>query len=221
MVKIVLIGAGSHGFSKNLITDILSYPELRDGTITLMDIAEEPLNLITAFAKKLTEQQGFKTRIESTTNRREALAGANYVFTTIRVGGQQAYQADLAVTSKYELNTGTTIGPIGVFLGTRQVPVILDICHEMEELCPDAFLIDYSNPMAIISWAIADYTRIKSIGLCHSVQGTAAMLAKFIGAPVEEVSYWVAGINHMAWFLEFPVERARRLSNLEREIFRF
>ncbi len=203
MVKIVLIGAGSHSFSKNLITDILSYPELRDGTITLMDIAEEPLNLITAFAKKLTEQQGFKTRIESTTNRREALAGANYVFTTIRVGGQQAYQADLAVTSKYELNTGTTIGPIGVFLGTRQVPVILDICHEMEELCPDAFLIDYSNPMAIISWAIADYTRIKSIGLCHSVQGTAAMLAKFIGAPVEEVSYWVAGINHMAWFLDF------------------
>jgi alpha-galactosidase len=203
MAKIVLIGAGSHGFSRNLITDIISYPELRDGTITLMDIAEGPLELIAAFARKVVEQQGFKTRIESTTNRRKALTGADYVFTTIRVGGQQAYQADLAVTSKYELNTGTSICPIGVFLGTRQVPVILDICHEMEELCPNAFLIDYSNPMAIISWAIHDYTRIKSIGLCHSVQGTAATLAKYIGAPREEVSYWVAGINHMSWFLEF------------------
>ena len=182
MAKIVLIGAGSHGFSRNLITDILSYPELRDSTITLMDIDEKALDLIAAFARKLAAQQGFKTRIESTTNRREALAGANYVFTTVRVGGQIAYQADLAVTSKYELNTGTSIFPIGVFLGTRQVPVILDICHEMEELCPNAFLIDYSNPMAIISWAIHDYTRIKSIGLCHSVQGTAATLAKYIGA---------------------------------------
>jgi alpha-galactosidase len=203
MAKIVLIGAGSHGFSKNLITDIISYPELRDSTITLMDIAEGPLELIAAFAKKLVAQQGFKTKIDSTTNRREALAGANYVFTTIRVGGQQAYQADQAVTSKYELNTGTSIGPIGVFLGTRQVPVILEICREMEELCPDAWLIDYSNPMAIITWAIHDYTKIKSIGLCHSVQGTAATLAKYIGAPFEEVSYWVAGINHMSWFLEF------------------
>jgi alpha-galactosidase len=203
MAKIVLIGAGSHGFSRNLITDILSYPELRDATITLMDIDEKSLELIAAFARKLVEQEGFKTRIESTTNRREALAGANYVFTTVRVGGQQAYQADLAVTSKYELNTGTSICPIGVFLGTRQVPVILDICHEMEELCPEAWLIDYSNPMAIITWAIHDYTKIKSIGLCHSVQGTAATLAKYIGAPFEEVSYWVAGINHMSWFLEF------------------
>ena len=203
MAKIVLIGAGSHGFSRNLITDIISYPELRDGTISLMDIDEKAVDLIAAFARKLVKQQGFNTRIESTTNRREALAGANYVFTTIRVGGQEAYQADLAVTSKYELNTGTTIGPIGVFLGTRQVPVILDICHEMEELCPDAWLIDYSNPMAIITWAIHDYTKIKSIGLCHSVQGTAATLAKYIGVPREEVSYWVAGINHMAWFLEF------------------
>jgi alpha-galactosidase len=203
MAKIVIIGAGSHTFSKKLITDTLSYPELRNSTIMLMDIFAEPLELIAAFARKLVAQQGFKTKIESTTNRREALTGANYVFTTIRVGGQQAYQADLSVTSKYELNTGTTIGPIGVFLGTRQVPVILDICREMEELCPDAFLIDYSNPMAIISWAVHDYTRIKSIGLCHSVQGTAATLAKYIGVPYEEVSYWVAGINHMSWFLEF------------------
>jgi alpha-galactosidase len=98
MAKIVLIGAGSHGFSRNLITDILSFPELRDGTITLMDIDEKSLELIAAFARKLVEQERFTTKIESTTNRREALAGANYVFTTVGVGGQQAYQADLAVT---------------------------------------------------------------------------------------------------------------------------
>jgi alpha-galactosidase len=203
MAKIVYIGAGSHQFARRLITDILCYPELRESTITLMDIAKDPLELITSFTRKLCEQQGFKTRIESTTDRRKALEGANYVITTIRVGGQAAAQADRAVAEKYELKTGNIIGPIGVFDGAREVPVLLDICRDMEELCPDAWLINYTNPMAINSWAISDYSRIKNVGLCHSVQHTATELAKYIGVPYEEISFWTAGINHMAWFLDF------------------
>ena len=204
MAKIVIIGAGSHVFSRHLISDILSYPELRDSTITLMDIDKEPLDLIAAFARKLVEQHGFETKIEPTTNRREALAGADYVVVTIRVGGMQLLWADIQIPAKYgiEQGVGDTIGPGGVFYGSRHIPVILDICHDMEELCPDAWLINYTNPMAMICWAVNDYTHIKSVGLCHSVQGTSAQLAKYLGAPLDELSYWAAGINHMAWFLE-------------------
>ena len=203
MTKIVLIGAGSHVFSRHLITDILSFPELRDSTITLMDIAEESLTLITAFAKKLVKQNGFSTKIESTMNRREALEGANYVIPTIQVGGPRPSVNVLNVTRKYSLEgSPDTVGPGGVFSGIRHVPVILDICHEMEELCTDALLMNYTNPMAIISWAVSDYSRIKNVGLCHSVPNTAAQLAKYMDIPTNELSYWVAGINHMAWFLD-------------------
>jgi alpha-galactosidase len=137
-------------------------------------------------------------------NRREALEGANYVITTVHVGGLNAIQSDREISEKYGVDEsiGDTIGPDGVFLGLRHIPVILDICRDMKELCPDAWLLNHSNPMAIISWAVNEYTHIKYAGLCHSVQHTSSELAKYIGAPYEEISYWVAGINHMAWFLE-------------------
>lgn len=204
MAKIVLIGAGSHVFSSRFITDIVSYPELREGTISLMDISKEPLELATAFARRLVEQNKFNTKIESTTDRREALDGADYVIITINAGYQWK-EADRAVTLKYGLDQGdtATMGPCGVFNGVRHVPPILDICHEMKELCPDAWLMNYTNPMAIISWSVSDYTRIKNVGLCHSVPNTARTIARYIGAPIEEVSYLVAGINHFAFFLEF------------------
>ena len=219
MTKIALIGAGSHVFARRLITDFLSYPELRESTISLMDIDEEGLALTTAFAKRVVEQHGFKTKIESTLNRREALEGADYVIVSIRVGGTEANKLDLIIPAKYGVKQGIgdTVGPGGVFYALRHIPVILDICYDMEELCPDALLINYTNPMAMICWAVNDYTRIRNVGLCHSVQGTAAELARYLGAPVEELSYWVAGINHMAWFLElkwrgrdaYPILRER------------
>jgi alpha-galactosidase len=205
MPKIVLIGAGSHVFSRHLITDIVSYPDLRDCTISLMDVAQDPLDLITAFARKLVHQHGFNTKIESTTNRREALAGADYVIVAIRVGGNEATRPEKEIPLKYGINQAIadTSGPGGVFYGSRHVAAILDICHDMEELCPNAWLLNYTNPMAIISWAVSDYSKIKNVGLCHSVPNTAAELARYIGAPYSEISYWVAGINHMAWFLEY------------------
>jgi len=205
MIRITLIGAGSHVFARRLITDFLSYPELQNSTITLMDIDRERLDVITSFAKKAVEQWGFSTRIEATTDRHKALEGADYVVTSIRVGGTAASKLDIEVPAKYGVKQGIgdTIGPGGVFYGLRHIPLMLDICHDMEELCPDAWLINYTNPMAMITWAIKDHTHVKNIGLCHSVQGTSSELARYIGAPIDEVSYWVAGINHMAWFLEF------------------
>ena len=203
--KVVLIGAGSHVFGKNLITDILSYPELRDCTISLMDIDKDRLSLTEAFARKLVDQWGFKTKIEATTDRRKALEGADYVVTSIRVGGLEATKLDLEIPLKYGIDqaVGDTVGPGGVFYGLKNASAILDICHDMEELCPNALLMNYTNPMAIICWSVYEGTKVNVVGLCHSVQGTAYTLSKYINAPPVEVSYLAAGINHMSWFLEF------------------
>jgi len=203
--KVVLIGAGSHVFGKNLITDILSYPELRDCTISLMDIDKDRLSLTEAFARKLVDQWGFKTKIEATTDRRRALEGADYVVTSIRAGGLEATKLDLEIPLKYGVDqaVGDTVGPGGVFYGLKNASAILEICHDMEELCPDALLMNYTNPMAIICWSVYEGTKVNVVGLCHSVQGTAYTLSNYINAPPGEVSYFAAGINHLSWFLEF------------------
>jgi alpha-galactosidase len=205
MAKIVLIGAGSHFFARNIITDVLSYPALQDSTITLAGhIHQEPVDLVAAFAKKMAMEHGFKTKIESTMNRREALQDADYVLAAIRVGGAPATQADRQITSKYGVNesAGDTLGPLGIFFGLRNVPVMLDICRDMAELCPEALLINYTNPLAIIGWAVSDYTTIKNVGICNGVQSTAGDLAKYLGIPKDELDFRIGGINHMAWFLE-------------------
>jgi len=223
MPKIVMIGAGSMVFTKRLIGDILSFPELSESTISLVDIDRRRLDLITRLTKKMVRQEGGKVRVESTTNRREVLGGADYVIITIAVGGLNAYLSDIQIPDKYGINqnVGDTLGPGGVFRGLRIIPVLLEICKDMEEICPDALLINYSNPMAINCWALNKATKIKNIGLCHSVQGTARQLARYIGVPYNEISYWVAGINHMAWFLElkwkdkdaYPILRKRIKEN--------
>ncbi|UCH56773.1 MAG: alpha-glucosidase/alpha-galactosidase [Candidatus Bathyarchaeota archaeon] len=204
MAKIVIIGAGSHVFTRNLVTDFLSYPELRDSTISLMDIDDEKLGLVTDFTRKVVDQHEFDTEVESTKDRRTALEGADYVVLSIRVGGFEANRLDLEIPARYGVvqGVGDTIGPGGVFYGLRHIPVILDICRDMEDLCPDAWLLNYTNPMAMICWAVNDHTSIRNVGLCHSVQGTASELARYLGAPLDEIYHWVAGINHMAWFLE-------------------
>jgi alpha-galactosidase len=204
MVKIVMIGAGSHVFTANLVGDFLSWPELRDGTITLVDIDEERLELIKAYTQRLVDQNGFKTKVEATSDRRKALEGADYVTLSIRVGGLDANRLDIGIPAKYGIyqGIGDTVGPGGVFYGLRHIPVILEICRDIEEVCPDALLLNYTNPMAMITWAINDHTRVRNIGLCHSVQSTSKELAAYLGAPLEEITYRVAGINHMAWFLK-------------------
>ncbi|MBP1153626.1 MULTISPECIES: alpha-glucosidase/alpha-galactosidase [unclassified Paenibacillus] len=204
MAKITIIGAGSVVFAKRLISDILSYPELSDSTFSLTDI--QPVRLQTAeqMAKKLVEQHGNKARVEATLDRKAALTGANYVLNLIQVGLHEATLKDFEIPKKYGVKQtiADTLGIGGVFRALRTAPVMLDFCRDMEEVCPDALLLNYTNPMAMLMLAVAKASSVKAVGLCHSVQNTADDLASYLNIPIEELDYKVAGINHMAWFLE-------------------
>jgi alpha-galactosidase len=168
-----------------------------------MDIDRQRLDVINRFASKLTRDTDAGIRIEATTDRRESLEGADYVLTTIRVGDD--YNRDIGIPLKYGVDqaVGDTVGPGGVFKALRTVPVLLDICADIEEVAPDAWLLNYTNPMAIACWAIDQASDVPTVGLCHSVQRTTEQLAEYIGVPRESVTAWVAGINHLAWFLRF------------------
>jgi alpha-galactosidase len=202
MAKITFIGAGSVIFTRNFLSDLMSYPELDGSEICLMDIDEERLRMVDALAQKMVAQENSRMVVTSTLNRREALTNADYVIVTIQVGGYKAWEMDIEIPKKYgvEQSVGDTIGPGGVFRGLRHLAVISDLCKELEEVSPKALILQYSNPMVIICRAIQASSTIRTVGLCHSVQRTAQKLARFVGKPYEELTYLVAGINHMAWF---------------------
>lgn len=206
MAKITFIGAGSTVFARNLMGDILSYPELQGSTLSLFDIDESRLRTSENVAHQLSKALGASPTIEATTDRRRALDGADYAIAMIQVGGYHpATVTDFEIPRKYGLRQtiGDTMGIGGILRGLRTIPVLLDMCHEMEELCPDVTFLQYVNPMAMNCWAIQRATRIKTVGLCHSVQGTAEQLAHDIGVPIDEINYVCAGINHMAFYLTF------------------
>jgi alpha-galactosidase len=206
MPKITFIGAGSTVFARNLMGDILSFPELADVTLSLHDIDAERLRTSEKVAHKLAEALHVQPRIEISADRRAALDGADYAIGMIQVGGYQPSTViDFEIPKKYGLRQtiGDTLGIGGIMRGLRTVPVLLDICRDMEELCPYVTFLNYVNPMAINCWAINQASSIKTVGLCHSVQGTAQELANDIGVPYEEINYVCAGINHMAFYLKF------------------
>ena len=203
MSKIAIIGAGSVTFTRRLLQDIVTTDVLKETKVMLMDINSERLEVAEAWVKRLVSDAGSSNVIEATTNRRKALEGADYVITTIRKGDD--LQIDYGIPMKYgvDQSVADTIGPGGVFKALRTVPDLLDICTDIEEICPDAILLQYTNPMAIACWSITDVTSVRAVGLCHSVQNTTQVLAEYVGVSKENVSAWVAGINHMAWFLRF------------------
>ncbi|HEX2514489.1 MAG TPA: alpha-glucosidase/alpha-galactosidase [Chloroflexota bacterium] len=202
--KIAMIGAGSVVFARRLMTDLLSWPALRESEIALMDIHQGRLDLIQALGARLVQQERIPARITKTTDRREALDGADYVICSIQVGGLEMYEADVEIPRRYGIDqtVGDTLGPGGVFRGLRTVPVLTAIGKDMEALCPHALFVNYSNPMNINMWGFSASTRVRNIGLCHSVQGTAEQLARYLEVPFQELSYWCAGINHQAWYLD-------------------
>ncbi len=205
MPRIALIGAGSIVFTRNLCSDILLTPALQESTIALMDIDSARLAQASDLVQALIDRRDLKARVEATLDRRAAVTGADYVITTFQQGGLDAYALDIEIPRKYgvEQCVGDTLGPGGVFRGLRTIPVLWELSDEMDELAPDALLINYVNPMAINCWAFDAYGARPHVGLCHSVQGTSEMLARWIGVPYEEINYLCAGINHQAWFLEF------------------
>ena len=199
MPKIAFIGAGSTVFTRNLIGDVLSMPELAgDTTFALMDIDAERLRA----SEHVTRELG-ATRVEATLDRGVALDGADYVVTSFQVGGLPATRIDFDVPKRFGLRQtiADTLGIGGIMRGLRTIPVLLDVARDMEERCPDALMLQYVNPMAMLCWALAEASPIRAVGLCHSVQGTAGELAADLGVSADELDYHVAGINHLAFFL--------------------
>jgi alpha-galactosidase len=206
MSKITFIGAGSTVFAKNLMGDILSFPELQDSTFVLHDIDEERLRTSEVVARKLAKSLKANPTIETTSNRRAALDGADYAICMIQVAGYKpGTVADFEIPKKYGLRQtiADTLGIGGIMRGLRTIPVLLDMCRDMAEICPDVTFLQYVNPMAMNCWAIHRATKIKTVGLCHSVQGTADQLARDINIPIKDINYVAAGINHMAFYLKF------------------
>lgn len=203
MAKVAIIGAGSIVFCKTLMLDILSTPGLEGTEFALMAPSTTRTSQVEAFAKRVIQANGLPAKVWKTTDRREALKGADYVIATFQVGGVKGFEIDYKIPYKYGVDQciGDTLGPGGIFRALRSIPTVMEMCHDMEELCPNAFLLNYVNPMAMICWAIGK-TKVPFVGLCHGVQTTLDLISGYVDVPKEEIDYLAAGINHMAWFLK-------------------
>jgi alpha-galactosidase len=204
--KIAFIGAGSFVFTRNLVRDILTFPAFADAEIALMDIDPHRLELIRKAVARIVEAGAYPARVTATTDRKTALLHADGVIATILHGNADVWQHDILIPKKYgvDTNVGDTRGPSGIFRYLRTINPILDIAEDITRFCPDAVFLNYTNPMAMLCRTVqAKYPGIPCTGLCHSVQGTASMLAKWIGAPENEISYTCSGINHQAFYTDF------------------
>jgi alpha-galactosidase len=204
--RFAFIGAGSFGFTRGLVRDLFTFPAFRDATIVLMDIDEARLATIKKAVERIVEAGHYPATVIATTDRAEALKGADGVITTILAGDVDVWQHDILIPKKYgvDINVGDTRGPSGIFRFLRTVNPILDIAQDISRYCPEAVYLNYTNPMAMLCRVVQEqYPALTMTGLCHSVQGTAAMLARWIGLLPEEVTYTCAGINHQAFYLNF------------------
>ena len=204
MARIAMIGAGSLVFAKTLMMDLLATPGLEDSTLVLMNRTEPKLRRIEAFAKDVVKENNLPATIEATLDRREALAGADFVVNMIQVGGVDAFQWDYEIPLKYGVDQciGDTIGPGGIFRALRSIPVLMDMAQDMLELCPEATMLNYVNPMSMCCYALGMVEGLKFVGLCHGVQTTLDLIAGYSEVPKEEIDFLCAGTNHMGWFLE-------------------
>src|SRR4051794_13299772 len=206
---IVIVGAGSVVFTRDLLGDVFSFPELVDVRVVLHDIDPERLETARAIAEATAHEVGVRPEIRTEPDRRRALADADYVINVIQVGMYDATLRDFEIPARFGLNQtiADTIGVGGIFRGLRTFPVLADIAREMAELCPDAWLLNYTNPMAMnVTFLHAVAPKLKVLGLCHSVYWTMVGLRELIDVPYGEVSYWSAGVNHQAWVLRWEGE---------------
>lgn len=206
MVKIAMIGAGSAEFCKKLVNDILFFESLEDAHIALMDIDAGRLKTTHRVMNNMREQHNLSCTFTATTDRREALKGADFAVSMIMAGGLEAYEADIHIPLKYGVDqcVGDTLNPGGVFRGLRHVPALVEMMRDVEEVSPGVLFMNYANPMAICSWAIEkSFPHIEFVGLCHGVQHTTGLLCLWLGIDQEDCEVLTAGINHMAWFLRF------------------
>ncbi len=209
-LKIAFIGAGSFGFAKRLFVDIVHKPALRDAHFALMDVDEKYLGYTCKLIERIIKEQNLSATFSATTNQREAIKDADFVVIMIRTHGFEAIKAEYEIPKKHGIDQciADTLGPGGVFRFLRTAPYIESICRDTSELAkPNAWILNYTNPMAMLTWMSYDMIpEVNFVGLCHSVQGTTQELAQMINVPYENVKFWVAGINHQAWILEFKLK---------------
>jgi alpha-galactosidase len=207
VIKLTFIGAGSIEFTRNVVTDLCSYPEFRGGLhLALYDISADRLAHAERLATRIAAQTGSQAVVSATRDRREALAGANYVINEVQVGGYDATRADFDIPARYGVRQtiGDTLGIGGIFRGLRTIPVVTALGRDMQDVCPDAYLLSYSNPMAMLPWAVYEGTPFTRVfGLCHSVRDTQAFLTELVGADPDRVRFVTAGFNHQAFVLRF------------------
>lgn len=207
MVKIAMIGAGS-GFTSRLAIDILNIPHLTEGVFALVDIDGERLKLAHRLVEKVVELSGKDWMVISSTDRTDVMADADYLINTIEVSGMETVKYDHEIPLEYGVKQciGDTIGPGGVFKALRTIPAWVDILKDAERLCPGALVMNYTNPMSMVTLAAIETSEMPVIGLCHSIQGTSRQLAKYLDIPYEELDWECAGVNHMSWFTKLSCE---------------
>jgi alpha-galactosidase len=207
VIKVTFVGAGSIEFTRNVVTDLCSYPEFRASLhLALYDISAERLAHAEQLAGRISAQAGAGAVVTATQDRRAALAGAGYVINEVQVGGYDATRADFDIPARYGVRQtiGDTLGIGGIFRGLRTIPVVTALARDMQEVCPDAYLLSYSNPMAMLPWAVYGGTALRRVfGLCHSVRDTQAFLTGLVGADPDRVRFLTAGFNHQAFVLRF------------------
>ncbi len=204
MAKIAILGAASITFGTTLLNDMLRTEALKGSTYALMGPTLSKLQKVENFTKRLIDKNSLSANVYSTTDRRDALKDADYVIAVLQIGGMESYKTDYEIPMKYGVDQciGQCVGVGGVFRGIRTIPVMVDILHDMEELCPDALFLNYVNPMASICIAMGKSSTINFVGLCHGIQTTLDLIAGYTGVKKKEIDFLAAGINHMAWYLK-------------------
>lgn len=198
-MRIVIIGGGSYHWSPTLLADIHAMPSLADAEIVLQDIDPAPLPAVAAYAEKLRAATGARTRVRTTTDQRDALRGADAVVVTISTGGFDSMRHDLEVPERFGIrqSVGDTVGPGGISRALRNVPVLVGIARDMAELCPDAWMLNITNPMTTLCRAVTGQTQVRCVGLCHEVHGTLLMLSGLLGRAYGDFVPTVTGVNHL------------------------
>lgn len=203
--KVAFIGAGSIGFTRRLLQDLLSVKEFHNIEIAFTDINERNLDMVTQLCQRDIDENGLNIRIHATTNRREALRNAKYVLNVVRIGGLDAFKLDIDIPLKYGIDqcVGDTLCAGGLMYAQRGIPAVLEFCKDIREVsAPDCIMLNYANPNAMITWACNKYGKVKTIGLCHGVQGGHHQIAEVLGLKAEEVDIICAGINHQTWYIQ-------------------
>jgi len=204
MFKITFIGAGSVGFTRTLLTDIMTVPELKGIEIAFTDINQHNLDMVTQLCQRDLESNGIATKIQATTNRRAALKNAKYVINCVRIGMLSAFESDIEIPLKYGVDqcVGDTLAAGGIMYGQRGIAAMLDFCKDIREVAAkDAIMLNYANPNAMLTWAANKYGKVPTIGLCHGVQGGHHQIAEALGLEKKDVDIICAGINHQTWYI--------------------